>query len=77
MTESEGERRDASEPRRGTLRTRAPLIGLIGPIGCGKSTVAGWLAERGAVVVDADELTRQVMSPGAPVTESIIARFGG
>jgi dephospho-CoA kinase len=53
------------------------LIGLIGPIGCGKSTVAGWLAERGAVVVDADELTRQVMSPGAPVTESIIARFGG
>jgi dephospho-CoA kinase len=52
------------------------LIGLIGPIGAGKSTVAGWLAERGAVVVDADELTRQLMSPGAPVTESIIARFG-
>lgn len=65
-----------SGSRRGSLRTRAPLIGLIGPIGCGKSTVAGWLADRGAVVVDADELTRRVMSPGAPVTNSIVARFG-
>jgi len=77
MTESERERRVADVPRHGTMRTRAPLIGLIGPIGAGKSTVAGWLAERGAVIVDADELTRQLMSPGAPVTESIIARFGG
>jgi dephospho-CoA kinase len=63
-------------PARGALNTMAPVIGLIGPIGCGKSTVAGWLAERGAIVVDADELTRAVMTPGAPVTESIIARFG-
>lgn len=62
--------------RRGSLRTRAPLIGLIGPIGCGKSTVAGWLADRGAVVVDADELTRHLMAPGAPVTNSIVDRFG-
>ncbi len=62
--------------RRGSLRTQAPLIGLIGPIGCGKSTVAGWLAARGAVVIDADELTRQLMSPGAPVTNSIVAHFG-
>ncbi len=64
------------EPRRGSLKTFAPLIGIIGPIGCGKSTVAARLAERGAAVVDADELTRQVMSPGAPVTESIFAHFG-
>lgn len=62
--------------RKGTLATRAPLIGLIGPIGCGKSTVAGWLQERGALVVDADALTRDVMTPGAPVTEQVIARFG-
>lgn len=53
-----------------------PLIGLIGPIGSGKSTVAGWLADRGAAVVDADKLTREMMAPGAPLTESIIARFG-
>jgi dephospho-CoA kinase len=62
--------------RRGSLGTRSPVIGLIGPIGCGKSTVAGWLADRGAAVVDADRLTRQLMSPGAPVTEAVIARFG-
>lgn len=63
--------------RRGSLGTRSPVIGLIGPIGCGKSTVAGWLADRGAAVVDADLLTRRLMSPGAPVTEAVIARFGG
>ena len=62
--------------RRGSLGTRAPLIGVIGPIGCGKSTVAGWLAELGAVVIDADQLTRTIMTPGSPVTDAIIARFG-
>lgn len=63
--------------RRGTLGTRSPLIGLIGPIGSGKSTVAGWLADRGAAVLDADRLTRDLMAPGAPLTEAVIARFGG
>jgi dephospho-CoA kinase len=62
--------------RRGTLLTRAPLIGLIGPIGCGKSTVAGWLRDRGAAIVDADELTRTLMTPGSPVSEAVLARFG-
>jgi dephospho-CoA kinase len=61
---------------RGALGTRAPLIGLIGPIGCGKSTVAGWLAARGAAVINADDLTRQIMSPGSAAAEEIIARFG-
>ncbi len=70
------QRRGGAAPRRGTLGTRAPLIGLIGPIGCGKSTVAGWLAARGAAVVDADELTREVMAPGTPVTGAIVAHFG-
>jgi dephospho-CoA kinase len=63
-------------PGRGPLGTRAPLIGLIGPIGCGKSTVAGFLMERGAAVIDADQLTRDLMMPGTPVTESIVAKFG-
>jgi dephospho-CoA kinase len=62
--------------RRGTLLTEAPLIGLIGPIGCGKSTVAAWLGRRGAAIVDADLLTRALMVPGAPVTEAIVGRFG-
>ena len=66
-----------SASRRGSLKTRAPLIGLIGPIGCGKSTVAGWLAERGAAVIDADQLTRSIMTPGSPITDTIITRFGG
>ena len=66
-----------SASRRGSPGAHTPLIGLIGPIGCGKSTVAGWLAERGAAIIDADQLTRSIMTPGSPVTDAIIARFGG
>jgi dephospho-CoA kinase len=51
-------------------------IGLTGPIGCGKSTVAKWLADLGAVVVDADEIARQVTAVGEPALEGVIARFG-
>ena len=65
-----------AQSRRGSLGTRAPVLGLIGPIGCGKSTVAAWLADQGAAIIDADELTRTLMTPGTPVTESIIAGFG-
>ena len=75
MTGSESGR-DLRPPGRGPLGTRAPLIGLIGPIGCGKSTVAGNLADRGCAVIDADQLARDVMATGTPVTESILARFG-
>ena len=63
-------------PRRGALLTAAPLIGLIGPIGCGKSTVAGFLAARGAAVIDADDLTRELMAPGTAASDAIVARFG-
>ena len=77
MTERESADRSSDESRRGSLGTRAPVIGLIGPIGCGKSTVAGWLVARGSAIVDADRLTRDLMTPGAPVTESVLVRFGG
>jgi dephospho-CoA kinase len=60
----------------GPLGTHALLIGIIGPIGAGKSTVAARLASRGAVVIDADMLTRELMAPGTPVTAAILARFG-
>ena len=50
-------------------------IGLTGPIGCGKSTVAGWLGELGAVVVDADAVGRAVTDePG--IAQAIVDRFG-
>ena len=52
-------------------------IGLTGPIGCGKSTVARWLGERrGVVVIDADQVARDVVEPGEPALEAVIARFG-
>jgi dephospho-CoA kinase len=52
------------------------LIGLTGGIGSGKSTVSAMLAERGAVIIDADLVTREVQRPGSPVIEKIAARFG-
>jgi len=51
-------------------------IGLTGPIGCGKSTVAAWLAERGAAVVDADRVAHDVLGPGRPAVEEVLERFG-
>lgn len=51
-------------------------IGLTGPIGCGKSTVAGWLEELGAHTIDADDVAREVTAPGEPALEAVIARFG-
>ena len=54
---------------------RTVRIGLTGPIGCGKSTVAGMLAEHGAVVIDADRLVREVYEDAA-VREAVVERFG-
>ncbi len=51
-------------------------VGLTGCIGSGKSTVAGLLAERGAAVLDADEVTRELQRPGQPVYEATVGRFG-
>lgn len=51
-------------------------IGITGPIGCGKSTVLGLLAAEGALVIDADQVAREVTSPGSPVVAAIVAAFG-
>lgn len=51
-------------------------IGLTGGIGSGKSTVARLLAERGARVVDADALAREVVAPGTPGLAAVVAAFG-
>lgn len=52
------------------------LIGLTGGIGAGKSSVSALLAERGAVIVDADAITRDLQRPGKPVFAAIVERFG-
>ena len=53
------------------------IIGITGPIGCGKSTIARWLGERpGVVVVDADHEARLVLAPGTPEVEAVYTRFG-
>jgi dephospho-CoA kinase len=51
-------------------------IGLTGPIGCGKSTVASWLGELGAVVIDADKVAREVVARGTPELEAVVHEFG-
>jgi len=55
---------------------RTVRIGLTGPIGCGKSTIAGWLGDRGAIVVDADLIAREVSAPGEPAHDAVVAAFG-
>ncbi len=52
------------------------LVGLTGGIGAGKSTVSTMLAERGAVIVDADRIARELQSPGSPVLDQMAERFG-
>jgi dephospho-CoA kinase len=52
------------------------LVGLTGGIGSGKSTVSAALAERGAVIVDADAIAREVQAPGSPVLAKLAERFG-
>lgn len=51
-------------------------IGLTGPIGCGKSTIAGFLREIGLEVIDADVVAREVMEPGKPAFEAVVEAFG-
>jgi dephospho-CoA kinase len=52
------------------------LIGLTGNIACGKSTVLDLLHERGAHVLDADQVTRELQAPGQPVYHAIVDAFG-
>jgi dephospho-CoA kinase len=51
-------------------------VGLTGGIGSGKSTVARMLADRGAVVIDADQVAREVVEPGQPAFAHLVERFG-
>lgn len=52
------------------------LVGLTGGIGSGKSTVSAALAGRGAVLIDADAVVRELQSPGGAVLEAMVEHFG-
>ena len=52
------------------------MVGLTGGVGSGKSTVAGLLAEHGAVVIDADAVAREVVEKGTSGFDAVVARFG-
>lgn len=51
-------------------------FGLTGGIGSGKSTVAAGLVRRGAALIDADAVVRELQIPGGPVLEAMVLRFG-
>ena len=70
---------DGAGPRPGEttrLRWSPVLAGLTGGIGSGKSTVASALQERGAAVIDADRIAREVVEPGGAAYTALVERFG-
>jgi len=52
------------------------VIGLTGSIGSGKSTVSGFFEKLGAIVIDADQVSRQVVEPGSPALKELTVAFG-
>lgn len=65
----------AGSSARGTVR-RVIEIGLTGGIGSGKSTVADGFVVRGAVLIDADRIVRELQEPGEPVHAEMVERWG-
>ncbi len=51
-------------------------VGLTGGIGSGKSTVAALLADHGAVIIDADQIARDIVEPGQPALQALVEAFG-
>lgn len=60
----------------GVVNTKPLLVGLTGGIGSGKSTVAQFLVDCGAVLIDADALSRALTAPGGAAMPAIAAQFG-
>ena len=52
------------------------LVGLTGGIGTGKSTVSEILTRLGCVLIDADQLAREVVAPGEPALAAVVREFG-
>lgn len=52
------------------------IIGLTGGIGSGKTTVANYFAELGIIIIDADQIAREIVEPGTSAFRQIVAKFG-
>ena len=52
------------------------IIGLTGGIASGKSTVSNYLAELGAIIIDADKIAHEIMEKGKPAYWQVIEAFG-
>jgi dephospho-CoA kinase len=58
------------------LKGKVPFLGLTGGIGSGKSSVASFLAKRGAWVIDTDQIAHQISAPGGIAIDPIKSEFG-
>ncbi len=58
------------------LKGKVPFLGLTGGIGSGKSSVASFLAKRGAWVIDTDQISHQISAPGGVAIDPIKSEFG-
>lgn len=56
--------------------TSPKIVAVTGGIGTGKSTIAKLFAELGAKTIDADEIARELVEPGAPLLKEIVNSFG-
>jgi dephospho-CoA kinase len=66
----------ASSTSRSSDEAGVIAVGLTGGIGSGKSTVSALLAERGAIILDADQMSREVLEPGTEGLAQVVQRFG-
>ncbi len=57
-------------------RPGALILGLTGSIASGKTTVARMLQQKGAALVDADQVSRDLTGPGSSVLSRLVERFG-
>lgn len=58
------------------MTSKLLVVGLTGGIGSGKTTVSNFFRALGAPVIDADEVSRELVEPGSPVLQTIVQKFG-
>lgn len=58
------------------MRDTPYTVALTGGIGSGKSTIAAYFAAEGVTIIDADVIAREVVEPGTPALQEIVARYG-